>query len=84
MSARKYSWNELTEAQLDELSAKYPFAVETITIRKPIYKIVSMLLDSKVAVPGITLKERSGDDIDTDRRNDGTPADVPKFIKKKD
>jgi hypothetical protein len=83
MTKRKYSFEPLTDDELTALAEKYPEAVETytVTIRRPVYRVIAMLLQCKLDVPGIRLKERSGDDIETDRRNDGTPAEtVPDFL----
>lgn len=59
MSIRKFAWEPLTDAELDALADKFPTAVETktITVRKPVYKVISMLLQCKVDVPGIRLIE---------------------------
>lgn len=50
MSSRKYRFDHLTAADLEAISAVYPDAVETV--RRPSYKILSMLAVCKVQMPG--------------------------------
>jgi hypothetical protein len=60
MSKRKYCVTDLTDAQLEEISKLYPKAVQAV--RKPVYKVIAMLLECGLPVPGIgkemTPKER--------------------------
>lgn len=57
MSSRIFKWEPLSEEDFTALAEKYPEAVETktITVRKPVYKVISMLLQCKLDVPGIRL-----------------------------
>ncbi len=52
MSKRKYKISHLTAEQLEEISSKYPKAV--VTVRKPVYKVIAMLMDCGLEVPGMT------------------------------
>lgn len=55
MSARRYRFEKLSQEQLLALEAKYPNAVATITIKKPVYSIIAKLLDCGLEVPGVTI-----------------------------
>lgn len=60
MSRRKFSISHLTDEQIAALAEAYPTAVETITIRKPVYKICAMLAQCKVPLPaGISFEAES-------------------------
>ncbi len=60
MSARKYHFAKMTDDQLATLAEKFPRAVQTVTIRKPVYSVIAKLLDCGVDVPGIQLVENIG------------------------
>jgi hypothetical protein len=55
MSQRKYNFEKMTDEQLTALAARFPKAVETITIRKPVYSVIAKLLDCGVEVPEVKL-----------------------------
>jgi len=52
MSKRKYSIENITPAQLDEINALYPKAVQVVI--KPVYKVIAMLMECGLEVPGVT------------------------------
>lgn len=60
MSKRKFSYEPMTEEQIDELAKVYPTAVETkvVTTRKPVYRVIAMLLECGLEVPGVQLIDR--------------------------
>jgi len=66
---RNYRFEPLTDADLDALAAKYPFAIETrtVVIRKPVYKVVAMLLERGEEVPGIRLLARTAETAEITR-----------------
>lgn len=51
MTSRKYSFNHLSAEQLEKIAAKYPKAVQTVTTRKPVYKVLAMLAECGVEMP---------------------------------
>ncbi len=51
MASRKYNFSHLSEQQLDQIAAKYPKAVETVTIRRPRYRILAMLAEAGAEMP---------------------------------
>jgi hypothetical protein len=56
MTSRKFDFSHLTPEQLDAIAVVYPDAVETVTIRKPVYRILAMLATCRVKMPdGIEL-----------------------------
>lgn len=64
MSVRKYNIEKMTPEELADLEAKFPRAVQTVTIRKPVYNVIAKLLDCGVDVPGVRLVDHAGDDND--------------------
>ena len=58
MSGRKYLLEKHTPSELDAIERAYPKAVKTITIRKLNYRIIAMLLECGVEVPGLKYKTR--------------------------
>lgn len=55
MSVRKYRFEKMSQEELVVLGEKFPRAVETITIHKPVYNIIAKLLDCNIEVPGVRL-----------------------------
>ena len=56
MSGRKYNFSHLTDKELDAIAEKYPKAVETVTIRKPVYRQLAMLAECGAPLPeGVSL-----------------------------
>lgn len=58
MSKRKFSTSHLTTEQLEQIAAIYPRAV--VTVRKPVYKVIAMLLECGLEVPGMEKPESKG------------------------
>lgn len=48
MTARKHNFKDLTDEQLKEIQESYPNAVETVTIIKPVYSKMAMLVNCNV------------------------------------
>lgn len=59
MSARKYTFEKMSQEQLTALGEKYPRAIETVTKHKPVYSVIAKLLDCGVEVPGVVLVDKN-------------------------
>jgi len=83
MTKRKYSFEPLTDDELTALAKKYPEAVETrtVTIRKPVYRVIAMLIQCKVE--GIESLIRLRPVTEETGFIDDAPVETPAFLHKK-
>lgn len=57
MAGRKYDFTHLTDTQLDALAKMYPKAVNTVTIRMPVYNQLRMIVECGAPLPeGVQLE----------------------------
>lgn len=79
MSSRRYNFSHLSDADLNKLAEWYPDAVETV--RKPNYRVLSMLATCKARLPeGVNLV----DDI-AEQNKQAAESDIeekPAFLQK--
>lgn len=57
MSKRRYHFKPMTQEQLAELQKRYPKTVQSITILKPVYSIISKMMDCELGndIPEVQL-----------------------------
>jgi hypothetical protein len=80
MGSRKYDISKMTQADLAEVERLYPKAKAVETIRRPVYRIIAMLMDCGLDVSGVI---RVGTEADEVQNGDNGTSDVklPAFLK---
>ena len=77
MATRKYNFNELTQAQLEDIQKTFPLAV--VSRRQPVYKVLAMLMECGVEVPHLMPAAQSAaQNIQSANSTD----DLPGFLKR--